>query len=266
MPQVVKLNSRDLGKLIRECVERVLNEGFENDVCPKLAARIKRFGDIRQINLPDRLNVRDLEDEDIDNRLSKEPKTEYSIKLASGYYVGVVPTSEKAKNKLGLIKQDAAARERRKAEVDAEPLSQAKRIPFQTPEEHAEEVKANGSPEKPLRFRSMKQVQNYIQEKYGQYLEFLTTRTRSGRDFVYQARITYIASSYADGPSYVGDDVVEKVTELLKPFGFYYAGNKEDHDERQWSTNGWHVWKREGAVDPYERWLMRQAYDELDPY
>lgn len=262
MPQVIKLDSQDLGKLIRECVEKVIKEGLENDVCPKLAARIKKFGEIKQKNLPDGLNVRDLEDEDIDSKLTKAPTTQYSLKLASGYYVGVVPSSERVKNILNSISSDAEAREKRKAEVDAEPLSQAKKVPYQSPEDHAEEVKKNGSPERPLRFRTMKQVQEYIQEKYGEYLEFLTTRTRSGREFVYQARITYIAASYADGPSDVADGVVEKVTELLRPFGFYYAGNREDHDERQFSSNGWHVWKREGATDPYERWLMRQARDE----
>ena len=108
----------------------------------------------------------------------------------------------------------------------------------------------------------MKAVQELIEKKYGEYLEYLSTRTRRGRDYVYQARITYTASSYADGPSYVDDEVIEAVSRYLEPFGFYYAGNREDHDERQWSTNGWHVWKRYGARDPYEAYLMRHGDDD----
>jgi hypothetical protein len=261
MPQVVKLNSNDLGNIIRECVERVLNESLVDAVCPKLATRIKKFGDVKQINLPDGINITLLKDEDIDSKLTKSPSTEFSIKLASGYYVGIVPTSESLLNALDSRKKDAEARERRRAEIEAEPISQAKEIPFQTPEEHKEQEKMRRAAERGPVFKSMKQVQDYIEEKYGEHLEFLTTRTRRGRDFVYQARITYIASSYADGPSHVDDEVVEAVTKYLEPFGFYYAGNREDHDERQWSTNGWHVWKREGASDPYERYLMRHADD-----
>ena len=261
MPQIVKLNSRDLGKLIRECVEKVLNEGLVDSVCPKLAARIKKFGDIKQVNLPNEISVTKLKDEDIDSKLTKAPTTEFSIKLASGYYVGIVPSSEGLLNALDSISKRADAIEKRKAEIDAEPISQAKEIPFRTPEEHKEQEKMGRAAERGPVFKSMKQVQNYIEEKYGEHLELLTTRTRRGREYVYQARITYVASSYADGPSHVDDEVVEAVTKYLEPFGFYYAGNREDHDERQWSTNGWHVWKRQGASDPYERYLMRHADD-----
>jgi hypothetical protein len=262
MPQIIKLNGNVLGKLIRECVEKVLNEGLVDSVCPKLAARIKKFGDVRQVNLPNGIGITSLKDEDIDSKLTKAPTTEFSIKLASGYYVGVVPTSEGLLNILDCRKKDAEARERRRAEIEAEPISRAKEIPFQTPEKHKEQEKMKRASERGPVFKSMKQVQNYIEEKYGEHLEFLTTRTRRGRDYVYQARITYIASSYADGPSHVDDEVVEAVTKYLEPFGFYYAGNREDHDERQWSTNGWHVWKRQGASDPYERYLMRHADDQ----
>ena len=262
MPQIVKLDNRDLTNLIRECVERVLNESLVDAVCPRLASRIKKFGDVKQVNLPDGINITTLKDEDIDSKLTKTPTTEFSIKLASGYYVGIVPSSEGLLNALDSISKRADAIEKRKAEIEAEPISQAKQVPFQTPEEHKEQEKANRAAERGPVFKSMKQVQNYIEEKYGEYLELLTTRTRRGREYVYQARITYVASSYADGPSYVDDEVVEAVTKYLEPFGFYYAGNREDHDERQYSTNGWHVWKRHGASDPYERYLMRHADDE----
>ena len=261
MPQIVKLDNRDLTNLIRECVERVLNESLVDAVCPRLASRIKKFGDVKQVNLPDGINITTLKDEDIDSKLTKTPTTEFSIKLASGYYVGIVPSSEGLLNALDSISKRADAIEKRKAEIDAEPISQAKEIPFRTPEEHKEQEKMGRAAERGPVFKSMKQVQNYIEEKYGEHLELLTTRTRRGREYVYQARITYVASSYADGPSHVDDEVVEAVTKYLEPFGFYYAGNREDHDERQWSTNGWHVWKRQGASDPYERYLMRHADD-----
>ena len=107
-------------------------------------------------------------------------------------------------------------------------------------------------------------ISKYIEDKYGEHLEFLTTRTRRGREFVYQARMYYTAASYADGPIYADEKAVDDVTKYLEPFGFYYAGNREEHDERQYSSPGWHVWKRQGAVDPYERYLMRQARDEME--
>ena len=162
MPQVVKLNSNDLGNIIRECVERVLNESLVDAVCPKLATRIKKFGDVKQVNLPDGINITLLKDEDIDSKLTKSPSTEFSIKLASGYYVGVVPTSEGLLNALDSRKKDAEARERRRAEIEAEPISQAKEIPFQTPEEHKEQEKMRRAAERGPVFKSMKQVQDTV--------------------------------------------------------------------------------------------------------
>ena len=264
MPQIVKLNSSDLNNLIRECVERVLNEGY-NGLCSKLTAIQNKLGDIAQINLPERASIKDIKNEDI-VRITKNPNPDekYTIKLSNGYYVIVSPESEAIVNANKEENEWAELKRQREAEIDAEPVSQAKQIPYQTPEEHKEELRAKREAERGPVFRSMKQVQDYIEEKYGEHLEFLTTRTRRGRDYVYQARITYLASSYADGPSHVDDEVVKDVTKYLEPFGFYYAGNREDHDERQWSTNGWHVWKRHGASDPYERHMMRQARDEME--
>ena len=262
MSQVVKLNSQDLGKIIRECVERVLNEGFDN-VCSKLVAIQKKLGDIRQINLPNAVSVKDIKNEDI-VRITKTPNPDekYSVKLSSGFYVIISPESEAVSMAQKAEDDFAAAKAKREAEIEATPITKAQEVPYQSPEDHKEELRAKRAAERGPVFRSMKQVQDYIEEKYGEHLEFLTTRTRRGRDFVYQARITYVASSYADGPSYVPDEVVKKVTELLEPFGFYYAGNVEDHDERQYSTNGWHKWMRRGARDPYETYLMRHADDE----
>ena len=260
MAQVIKLNNQDLNRLIRECVERVLNEGYEG-LCSKLTAIQKKLGDINQINLPAKASLRDIKNEDI-IKITKAPAPEdkYTIRLSNGFYVVISPEAESIVKANRANDEFAAAKEKRKAEVDAMPITPEKIVPMEDPEVTKEKRKKERDAERG--FRSMRQVQDYIEEKYGEHLELLTTRTRRGREFVYQARLTYIASSYADGPSHVPEEVIEKVTELLRPFGFYYAGNREEHDERQWSTNGWHVWKREGATDPYERWLMRQAMEE----
>ena len=94
MPQVVKLNSQDLGKLIRECVERVLNEGFDG-LCSKLTAIEKKLGDIRQVNLPNQVSIKDIKNEDI-VRITKNPNhnEKYSVKLSTGYYVIISPDGE----------------------------------------------------------------------------------------------------------------------------------------------------------------------------
>ena len=207
----------------------------------------------------------DIADEDI-QKITTNPSRDdkYNIKLSSGYYVVISPEADCIKRANDNAARKEELRNQRQAEIDTTPISKTKEIPFQTPEEHREQEKMKRAAERGPVFRSMKQVQEYIEDKYDEHLEFLTTRTRRGRDYVYQARITYIASSYADGPSHVDDEVVEAVTKYLEPFGFYYAGNREDHDERQWSTNGWHVWKRQGASDPYERYLMRQARHEME--
>ena len=256
MANVIKLNNRDLGRLIKECVARVLNEGYEG-LCSKLTAYQKKFGDIRQRNLPDGVAVTDISNEDI-VRLTTDPKREdkYTIKFANGYYAVISPDSETIVNAEKRKADFEDMKARREAEIAAMPVSQLKQIPYETPEETKEKRKKERERERG--FSSMKKVQEYIEEKYGEHLELLTVRTRRGREFVYQARITFVASSYADGPSYVEDECIEDVTKYLEPFGFYYAGSREDHDERQWSTNGWHVWKRRGAIDPYERYLMRQ--------
>ncbi len=266
MTQVIKLNNKDLTRLIRECVQRTLNEEFSLTLQPRLQKIVnstKLGGDMIQITLPKGVRPEDIADEDI-QRITPTPSKDdkYTIKLSSGYYVVISPEAECIKRSQDSAAERDERKRRRQAEIDAQPISQIKQIPYKSPEEHKEELKVKRNAEKKPVFKSMKQVQNYIEEEYGEHLELLSKRTRRGRDYVYQARITYVASSYADGPSHVSDDVIEKVTELLEPFGFYYAGNREDHDERQYSTNGWHVWKRQDASDPYERYLMRQAREE----
>jgi hypothetical protein len=268
MGKTIKLESKDLRRMINEAIKRVLREGIIDTLQPRLQRIVKSGklgGEIMQSNLPDGVRPGDIADEDI-QKITTNPSRDdkYNIKLSSGYYVVISPEAECIKRANDNAARKEELRNQRQAEIDATPISKTKEIPFQTPEEHKEQEKMKRAAERGPVFRSMKQVQEYIEDKYGEYLEFLTTRTRRGREYVYQARITYVASSYADGPSHVDDEVVEAVTKYLEPFGFYYAGNREDHDERQWSTNGWHVWKRKGATDPYERYLMRQARHEME--
>ena len=266
--KIIKLNESELKSIIMESVKKVLMEARE-DVCGKLIALQKRFGDIRQINLPDNVLLSSIESDDVKRVTSNPgPDDKYNVKLSSGMYAIISPESPAIVDALQRQKEADILRWKNKEKIDSDMASgRFSKIPELSPEEHKEAQKLLRQRDRIERgdanvFRSMAQVQRYIEEKYGQYLEFLTTRTRRGRDFVYQARITYVASSYADGPSYVPQKCIEDVTRFLEPFDFYYAGNSEEHDERQYSSNGWHVWKRRGATDPYERYLMRSIYDE----
>jgi hypothetical protein len=243
-------------------------EGRE-DVCNKLIALQNRFGDIHQVNLPDGVNISDIASEDIKKVTANPgPDAKYNVKLANGYYAVISPDAPAIVKGLELQREREILAQKHAKEFDDDmKAGKFRKIDTLSPEEHKEAQKLLRQRDKiergdPTAFKSMSQVQRYIEEKYGEHLELLTTRTRRGRDFVYQARITFVASSYADGPSYVPEACVEDVTRFLEPFGFYYAGCREDHDERQWSTNGWHVWKRQGAVDPYERYLMRSMSDD----
>ena len=268
MGKTVKLEAKDLKRMINEAVKRLLKEGVIDTLQPRLQRIVKSGklgGDIMQVNLPDGVKPGDIADGDI-QKITLDPSKDdkYNIKLSSGYYIVVSPEAECVKRANDDASKREELRRQRQAEIDATPISKAEEIPFQTPEEYKEELKAKRKAERGPVFRSMKQVREYIELKYDEHLEFLTTRTRRGRDFVYQARMYYVAASYADGPSHVAKDCVDEVTELLKPFGFYYAGNRKEHDERQWSNPGWHVWKRQGATDPYEREMMRQARHEME--
>lgn len=267
--QIIKLDESKLISLIKETVKRVLKEGRE-DVCNKLIALQNRFGDIQQINLPDGVKLSDIASEDVKKVTTNPgPDAKYNVKLAGGYFAIISPDAPAIVNALQAQKERDILMQKHAAKLDADnKAGNFRRLDALSPEEHKEAQKLLRQKDKiergdPTAFKSMSQVQRYIEEKYGEHLELLTTRTRRGRDFVYQARITYVASSYADGPSYVPQKCVEDVTRFLEPFGFYYAGNKEDHDERQWSTNGWHIWKRQGAVDPYERYLRRSMYNDF---
>ena len=264
MAKVVKLNNQMLGRLIRECVSRVLNEAHE-DVCTKLQALQGRFGDIKQINLPDSVALRDIQNDDI-KKVTSNPNGEYSVKFSGGMYAMISPEAPAIMKALKDQEEREILRQKRGKENDDDvKAGKFQRVGELSPEEHKEAQKALRQRDKiergdPTAFKSMRQVQDYIEKKYGEYLEFFTKRTRRGREWVYEARITYVASSYADGPSYVSDECVKKVTEFLRPFGFYYAGCKEDHDERKWSTNGWHTWYREG-YNP-DSYLRRSMYDD----
>lgn len=259
--KIVRLDENKVISIIKETVKRILNERYE-DVCGKLMAFQNRFGDIQQINLPDGVKLSDLENEDIKKAtMSPKPDDKYNLKLAGGYYVIISPEAPAIVKALQGQKERDILRQRRAEKLDADnKAGNFKRVAELSPEEHKEAQRLLRQRDKiergdPTAFKSMRQVQDYIEQKYGEQLEFFTKRTRRGREWVYEARITYIASSYADGPSYVSRECVNDVTRFLAPFGFRYGGNREDHDERQWSTNGWHSWYREG-YDP-DREMMR---------
>ena len=263
MRNTVRLNFNDIRHMINEAVRRVLKEGRE-DVCNKLKALENRFGDIKQINLPDGVNLSDIQSEDIKRVTSNPgPDNKYSVMLGNGMYAIISPEAPAIVK--GLKNQEIInfRRKEQKDKIDADQKAgKLTSVPEISPEEYKENERMIRAAEKG--FKSMKQVQDYIEKKYGEHLEFLTTRTRRGHDFVYQARMYYIAASYADGPVHADEKAVEDVTKYLEPFGFYYAGSNEEHDERQYSSPGWHVWKRQGAREPYESYMMRQAQDEME--
>lgn len=264
MSKVVKIGHKQLSRMINEAVRRVIAEAYD-DVCTKLQALQNRFGDIKQINLPDSVALKDIQNDDI-KKVTSNPNGEYSVKFSSGMYAMISPEAPAIVMALQNQQERDILKQKHMDRLDAEMAAgNVTRVAELSPEEHKEAQKALRQRDKiergePGAFKSMKQVQEYIEKKYGEYLEFFTKRTRRGREWVYEARITYVASSYADGPSYVSDECVKKVTEFLRPFGFYYAGCKEDHDERQWSTNGWHTWYREG-YNP-DSYLRRSMYDD----
>ena len=265
MGKVIRLNEQALYKMIKESVMRVLNEGY--DVCNKLAALQSRFGDISQTNLPQGVSISEISNEDIKKVTSNPGDNPYSVKLGGNYYVIISPEAPAITAALQKEKEWNILKQNRRNDIEADSKAgNFQRIGELSPEEHKEAQKMLKQRDKiergdPTAFRSMRQVQDYIEQKYGERLEFFSKRTRRGREWVYEARITYVASSYADGPSFVSDECVKAVTNFLRPFGFYYAGNKEDHDERKWSTNGWHTWYREG-YNP-DAYLRRSMYDDF---
>lgn len=117
----------------------------------------------------------------------------------------------------------------------------------------------------PSRQNSMVSIQRYIEQKYGEHLQFHSKRTRRGREWVYEAQLTYISASYADGPQHVSKDAIEEITNLLYPLGFYYAGATEDNDERQWTNYGRHKWYREG-YNPYRSSYDREFNQDWEDY
>ena len=264
MGNVIKLNESTLMSIIRNSVKRILSEGRE-DVCNKLIALQDRFGDITQINLPDGVNLKDIASEDIKKVTTNPKENQYTIKMGTNYpyYAIISPEAPAIVKALQDQQEREILRQKRAKDIEA---GGARVVPSLSPEEHKEAQKLLRQRDRiergdPTAFKSMRQVQAYIEQKYGRYLELLSKRTRRGREWVYEARITYTASSYADGPDYVPDECIKKVTEFLRPFGFYYGGCKEDHDERKWSTNGWHSWYREG-YNP-DSYLRRSMYDDF---
>ena len=257
----MKITESQLKQIIMEAAKKSLQE-MRSGLCSKLMAIQSKFGDISQINLPEGAKIEDVKNEDI-IKITKNPSPEenYNVKLSSGYYLIISPESETVKNGLAMSQQRNDLIAKRK-ELASKPVTRDEVIPTEDPEVARERKRREREIEKG--FGSMKKVQDYIEEKYGQYLEFLTTRTRSGHDFVYQARISFISASYADGPSDVPQEVIDAVTKYLEPFGFYYAGVHGSSDEREFTSTGWYAWKRSGAVDPYERYMMRQAYSDSE--
>jgi hypothetical protein len=265
--KIIRLDESKLKAIIMESVKRVLRETRE-DVCNKLIALQNRFGDIQQINLPDGVNLSSIESEDIKKVTSNpSPDAKYSVKLSSGMYVIINPEAPAIVRALQNQQERDILKQKHMDRLDAEMAAgNVRRVAELSPEEHKEAQKLLRQRDRiergdPRAFKSMKQVQDYIMQKYDQDLEFYSKRTRRGREWVYEARITYVSASYADGPSYVPQKCVEDVTRFLEPFGFYYAGNREDNDERQWTSHGWHSWYRQG-YDP-DRALRRSMYDDF---
>lgn len=263
--KIIRLDEGRLRAIIMESVKRVLRETRE-DVCNKLIALQNRFGDIQQINLPDGVNIRSIESEDIKKVTSNpSPDAKYSVKLSSGMYVIINPEAPAIVRALQNRQERDILKQKHMDKIDADMAAgNITRAPELSPEEHREAQKLLRQRDRiekgdPRAFKSMKQVQDYIMQKYDQNLEFYTKRTRRGREWVYEARITYISASYADGPSYVPEKCVEDVTKFLAPFGFHYAGNWENNDERQWTSHGWHTWHRDG-YNP-DREIMGYAAD-----
>ena len=265
--KIIRLDENRLKAIIMESVKRVLRETRE-DVCNKLIALQNRFGDIQQINLPDGVNLSSIESGDIKKVTSNpSPDAKYSVKLSSGMYVIINPEAPAIVRALQNQQERDILKQKHMDRLDAEMAAgNVRRVAELSPEEHKEAQKLLRQRDRiergdPRAFKSMKQVQDYIMQKYDQDLEFYSKRTRRGREWVYEARITYVSASYADGPSYVPQKCVEDVTRFLEPFGFYYAGNREDNDERQWTSHGWHSWYRQG-YDP-DRALRRSMYDDF---
>ena len=250
--KIIRLNEMNLRDIIMESVKRVLRESRQ-DVCNKLIALQNRFGDIQQINLPDNVDIRNIESEDIKKVTSNPgPDAKYSVKLSNGMYVIINPEAPAIVRALQNQQERDILKQKHMDRIDADMAAgNVTRVAELSPEEHKEAQKLLRQRDRiergdPRAFKSMKQVQDYIMQKYDQNLKFYTRRTRRGREWVYEARITYISASYADGPSYVPEKCVEDVTKFLAPFGFHYAGNWENNDERQRSSHGWHSWHRDG--------------------
>jgi hypothetical protein len=243
-------------------------EGRE-DVCNKLIALQNRFGDIWQVNLPDEVNISDIASEDIKKVTANPSPGDYTIKFSKGYYAVVSPDAPAIVKGLETKKIKELLAQKHAAKLDADnKAGNFRRLDTPSPEEYKEAQKILRQREKiergdPTAFKSMRAVKEHIEEMYGQNLHLCTTKTSRGYDFVFEAEITFTASSYADGPDDVPKECVDEVTRLLEQFGFYYAGCYEDHDERKSSTIGRYVWKRQGARDPYERRLRRSMYNDF---
>ena len=178
MSKMIRLESADLKKIISEAVIRILKEGITDTLQPRLQKIVKSSkigGDIRQINLPNNVQLSSIADGDIE-RITTNPSKEdkYYIKLSSGYYVVISPDAECIRRANDSAAKWEKLKKEREAEIDATPISQVKEVPFQTPEEHKEQEKMKRAAERGPVFKSMKQVQEYIEDKYGEHLELLS--------------------------------------------------------------------------------------------
>lgn len=258
---IIKLNEDQLCGLIKESVRRMMLKEGREGLCSKLTAIENKLGEISTVTLP--VDLRDIKNEDI-VKITKTPdasEAKYSVKLKTGYYVIISPEAGAIKHAEDMAAADAERRKQRADDI-ANGRVNVEFLKEPTPEEIAKKKEERRLKE--VGPKSVAQVQKYIEEKYGQDLEILTSKTRRGWDFIYQVRLTFIAASYAEGPSEVPEGVVEEVTRLLEPLGFHYAGVHGSTDEREWTSLGWYRWDRDGAVDPYEASLWRQARRELD--
>lgn len=239
----IKLSESGMRNMIKQCLLEMVSmeaKKKEESLCPYLQMAKSRYGEFVDQNLPDGLSISDLKSDDIKKMANNlRPDDKWWIKAQDAYII-IKPDSKVVLNAVIAAQKKNPNKRLRNLEMDAQ----------------------TGDP---VKFSSMRQVQDYVEDKYNRNLEFFTKTTKRGREWVYEARMTFVSASYADGPDEVPRELIDKISKWLAPFGFYYEGCKADHDERQWTNYGWHTWRREGkfgTYDPYQRYLARHMYDD----
>lgn len=242
---IIKLDESRIKNIIKMSLMEMLGEkkAPEKHLCGYLQMAQQRYGEFSDINLPEGVTPEDLENSDIKKMSnSLKPVDKWYIKAGPAYVI-IRPDSKVILN----------------AVIAAQKANPEKKVKV-LGDKDSEKTMAE-----PEVFKSMRQVQDYVEKKYHRDLEFLTKTTKRGREWAYEARMTFVSASYADGPDEVPRELIDKISKWLAPFGFYYEGCKADHDERQWTNYGWHTWRRQGkygTYDPYQKYLARHMYDD----